>query len=447
MNVVIFGAGTVGTALAKTLCEHQHDVRVIDKNREQIEHNISDLDVQGITGNCCDAVTLFQADILNADLTLAVTSLDEINLVGASLAKEMGSKRSVARIFNPTYRDFSTFDYQSHFHIDRMLSLEYLTAQELSSSIRRTGFLTVESFLRGGIEVQEVEVQPDSKSDGKSLSQLELPKQVRVGLLSSGKRAFIPQASDVIEAGDHVTLFGSRDAIDHAIKYFERKKPPRKDIIIAGGGEIGFNLAAILLGERFEVTMLESDQKRCEYLAQKLPHARVLKADATSRIEMEEARVGKADIFVAAMGRDEDNIVCGVEARELGSQQILSVVRRPDYTNVLEKLGINQAVSPREVMTRQVLGMVRGGPILAEHTFAAGQAIVWEIEVQAGCEMSRGPLKTIKLRNALIAAVDRQNYTWVPGADDTMQPGDTAIVLLHRDVKEEIRQKFLKPTT
>ena len=442
MNVVVLGAGTVGTSICQILCENGHNVRLVDSSRDALDRSGDMLDVQTVCGSACDAITLFQADILNADLCLAVTSHDEINLVGASLSKAMGARRSVARIFEPTYRDFSTFDYQRHFGIDRLLSLERLTALELAKAIRRTGVSSIENFGRGGIEVQEVEVQKDSKVIGKAIHELGMTKQVRIGLITQGHISKIPRANDVIEENDFITLVGSRNAVDDARKNFERRTPSLQRVAIAGGGEIGLNLAAALEGDRFNVMILEADEARCQFLSERLSKTTVIHADVTRRSEMEEARVGKSDVFIAATGRDEDNIICGVEARELGTKRILGVVRRPDYANVLEKLGIDVAVSPRQVMSRQVLGMVTGGPILAATEIGHGQALCWEMEVIHESAITKAPLKDLVLPHALIAAVIREDFAWVPGADDKLQVGDTVVVMLQTDVSTEILKLF-----
>ena len=158
----------------------------------------------------------------------------------------------------------------------------------------------------------------------------------------------------------------------------------------------------------------------------------VLQADTTRQSEMQEARVGKADIFVAATGHDEDNIVCGVEARELGCQRILSVVRRPDYANVLSKVGIDVAVSPREVTARQILGMVQGGVIIAGSGIAGGDAEVWEVEIVEGAPVTQAPLRDVAIPGCLVAALVREDFVKVPGAEDQLQAGDTAVVLVHK---------------
>lgn len=442
MNLVILGAGTVGTSIAQLMCANHHNVCIIDRSAQALATVEEELDVQVVRGSGCDVATLFQGGILGADLLLAVTSLDEVNLIGASLAKAMGVRRAVARVFDPTFLDTSTFDYQKHFHIDRLLSLEFLTALELAKSIRMAGLFAIENFARGAVEVREVSVEKASRAVGVPLKELKLPRGVRIGLISETHATRIPVADDVVQAGDRVTLIGSRQELEGVSQMFEKKGPRRLNVVIAGGGETGFNLARLLQGSRCNITLMEADADRCEYLASRLPEATILRADITRRLELEEARVGKADVFVAATGHDEDNIVFGVEARELGCKRVLTVVRRPDYANVLEKLGIDVAVSPREVMARQVLGMVQQGPIIARTVVADGQAEVWEVDVAEGCPITQAPLRDIELRRGLIAAYERGDHTRVPGGDDQLQGGDTAVVLVHRSSVDETLALF-----
>ena len=402
------------------------------------------LDVQTIRGSACEAITLFQAGVQVADLCLAVTSRDEVNLVGASLAKAMGARRSVSRVFDPAYRDISTFDYQRHFGIDRLMSLEHLTALELAKGIRAREMFAVENFARGGVQVREVEVEDHTKAAGQPVHELGLPSQVRIGLISNASGASIPKADDVLSAGDRIALIGKDEDLTEVRKWFEKRTPPALNITIAGGGEVGFHLARALQRSRFRLQLMESDQDRCQYLSERLPRTTILNADATRRGEMEEARVGQADVFVAAMGRDEDNIVCGVEARELGAERILSVVRRPDYANVLEKLGIDLAVSPREVLAHEVLGMVDAGPVLARSEIATGEAFVWEVEVEVGAPITSSPLRLLQLQGCLIAAIVREQHVTVAGGDDQLRAGDTVVVLLPRGAEEQTLKWFVK---
>lgn len=445
MNVVILGGGTVGSSIAQLLCARDVNVSVVEESAAALANIEESLDVRTVRGSASDCITLFQAGVQSADLCLAVTANDELNLVGASLAKAMGARRTVARIFNPAFNDHSTFDYQSHFKIDRLLSLEHLAAMELAKGIRMPGLHAVENFARGAVTVQEMDVDANSPAINVPLYELKLPKGVRIGLITRNGMATIPAGDAAIQTGDRITLLGAPDELENVKRMFESKLPPKMRVIIAGGGEIGYHLASLLHSRRCNVVLMEADEERCHYLSERLDKTTVLHADATRRSEMEEARVGSADAFVACTGHDEDNIVCGVEAKELGSPHILSIVRRPDYANVLTKLGIDVAVSPREVMSRLIVGMLDPGPIIARSEIADGDAEIWEVELPEGAPATTAPLKELKLRNALIASVERDEFVRVPGADDQLRAGDTAVVVVQKANVSEVLPVFSKP--
>ncbi len=442
MNIVVLGAGTVGQSIAELLCARGLNVCVVDEQPDVLRRVEERFDVQTVCGSAFDAATLFQAGVLTADLCLAVTSRDEVNLLSASVAREMGAARSVARIFNPVLRNSSTFDYQQHFSVDRLISLEQLTALELARHIQSTSVVTVENFMRGGVAVQGITVGQQAKAIGIPLSELNLPKAVRLGVISRVKRSFIPTAGDAVQAGDHVTLIGNHDDLQKVNVMFEGRATAKPRVVIAGGGETGLNLARLLERTRCRVTVLESNAARCDLIAERLPHCTVLLADVKSRADLEEARVDSADVFVASTGHDEENIVCGVEAKELGCRRLLTVVRSPDYANVLERLGVDVAVSPRQAMARQIVGLVASGPIKERSPVAGDSAEVWEVEVRPDVEATRAPLRELPLTGCLVAAIERKEFVKVPGADDRLEAGDTVVLLVHRAVESKIASLF-----
>jgi trk system potassium uptake protein TrkA len=431
MRVVVLGAGTVGTWIADLLCQRGHSVTVVDNEPEHVRRINAELDVRGILGSASESSVLFQSDVIGADLCLAVTGVDEVNIVAASMARAMGARRAIARVYSHVFRDLSTFDYQRHFGIDRLLSLEHLSALELARGIRNPGSVMLENFARGELEVQEVVVAEKAPAVGVPLRQLRLPGGVRVGSIQRDKKMWIAGADDRIEVEDRIALIGRREDIDRVKDSFRGKIGPRKGIVIAGGGETGFMLARILEGPRFTVVLMESDPERCEFLAGRLRHTTVVKADVTRRVVLEEERVGSADVFVACTGDDESNIMAGVEARELGAKTILAVVNRPDYANVVGKLGIDLAVSPRDVMAKETLGYLNEGPVVSRTALGGGGIVVLEIEVSPGAHATEHVLAKLQLPpQCLIAAVMHENYAYVPGADDRLHAGDTVIALV-----------------
>ena len=443
MRIVVMGAGTVGTSIADLLCQHRHSVTVIDADPAQTKRVNNELDVGVVCGSAGESSVLFQAQVIGADLCLAVTGNDEVNIVGASMAKAMGARRAIARVYGPVFRDTSTFDYQAHFGIDRLLSLEHLSAMELARGIRSPGSLAIENLANGQLEVQETTIDVTSDALNKPLKTLQLPAGVRLGSIARGGRVWIAGAEDKIEIGDRITLIGVRENIDEVKDLFREKGDTKKGIVIAGGGETGYHLARIMDNKHFSVLLMETNRKRCEYVANALSHVTVVEADATRRAILEEERVGSADVFAACTGDDENNIMAGVEAREIGTETIMSIVSRPDYANIVGKLGIDLAVSPRNVMAKQVLAFLNRGAVVSRTPLADGSIALFEIEVREGASVTEHVLANLPLPNkCLIAAILRGEHAHVPGADDRLKPGDTVVALVEDAESDEMLSLF-----
>lgn len=431
MRIVVLGAGTVGHSVAAQMCRSGHGVTVVDTNADHIRQVDATLDVRGLNGSASQSSVLFQAGVGSCDLCLAVTGDDEVNLVSASMAKAMGARRTVARVYAPVFRDLSTFDYQRHFRIDRLISLEHLSAMELARGIRHPGSVVVENLARGEIEVHEMLVSPKSKSVGKTIRDLALPGRVLVGSIVREGHSRIATAEDTIEAGDRLTVIGARKEVDEVKSNFCRNAGGKLSVVIAGGGETGYHLARILEAQRFHVALMDSDRERCDFLAGQLHETTVVNSDATRRASLEEERVGSADVFVACMGEDENNIMAAVEARDIGANTVMALVSRPDYAHVVGKLGIDMTVSPREVVAKQILGYLNSGPVISRTALGDGGICVLEIEVLEGAVVTEHIIAKLTLPSrCLIAAVIRSEFAFVPGGDDRLKAGDTVVVMV-----------------
>ena len=437
------GAGTVGTSIAGLLCRHGHSVTVVDTDAEKMRRINETLDVRGITGSASQSSVLFQAGVIGSDLCLAVTGDDEVNLVAASMAKGMGAPRSVARVYAPVFRDLSTFDYQRHFNIDRLMSLEHLSAMELARGIRHPGSVVVENLARGELEVQELVVSPKAHVIGVALKDLGISSGVRIGSISRNGKTWIAGGADKIEVEDRITLIGTREEIDEIKDVFGHRAGPKLGVVIAGGGETGFHLARTLEGRRFSVVLMEENRERCEFLAKNLKQTTVVHSDATRRANLEEERVGSADVFVACIGDDENNIMAGVEAHDIGAKSVMALVQRPDYAHIVGKLGITHAVSPRTVVAKQVLGFLNSGPVISRTSLGDGSISVLEIEVLPGAPATEHVLARLELpAQCLIAAVMQEEFARVPGADDRLKAGDTVVALVEDAVVDETLKIF-----
>jgi trk system potassium uptake protein TrkA len=444
MRIAVLGAGTVGTSIAEMLCQHRHNVTVVDSDPAATQRADDELDVRAITGSAAQSSVLFQAGVPGTDLCLAVTGSDEANMIAASIAKAMGARRTMARVYAPVFRDLSTFDYRRHFGIDRLLSLEHLSAMELARAIRHPGSIAVENFARGELEMQELAITEKTDAIGVPLQELSFPKGVRIGSINRDGKLSIARAEDEIAVGDRISLIGSREDIDEAKAMFEIEPPEKLGVLIAGGGETGYHLARVLEGRRCGVVLMEANRPRCDFLAAHLDYTTVVHADVQRRASLEEERVGDADVFVACTGEDEDNIMACVEAKELGAKTIMALVSRPDYANVMGKLGIDRAVSPREVVAKQVLGFLNTGPVISRMPLMPGGNIdILEIEVVEEAPVTEHALAGVRFPPlCLIAAVIHGNYVKLPGADDRLRPGDTVVALVQDAVVEETVKLF-----
>ncbi len=437
MIIVVLGGGAVGSAITDVLSQREHSVTLVEIDPKKTAAINEQFDVRVLTGSASQSSFLFQAGISTADLCLAVTGNDEVNIVAASMAKAMGCHRSIARVFAPVFRDLSTFDYKRHFNIDRMLSLEHLTAMELARGIRNPSTVAVEQFSQGGLAVREVIIGQEGKATRSTIRELALPVGLRIATIQRENRMWIASAEDKMRIGDRVTVFSSEANMKTVRSIFKTAPITNRRVVIGGGGETGLHLARTLEMEGYTLTVLESNPERCTQLAKLMGHAAIINCDAKLRANLEEERVGNADVFVGCTGDDEDNILMAVEAKDLGADKVLTVIDRPDYTSITSKLGIDVAVTQNDVVVRQVLAYLTKGVVLSRIKLPLGLINVLEVEVMPDCKATTATLSDLGLPDrCLVAAVIEHENVRVPSANDRLQPGDTAIVMVEDDVAD-----------
>ena len=446
MKMLVLGAGTVGRSIANMLCDQKHDVTVVDSNPDlirQIKEETSDM--RAITGSASHSSVLFQAGVIDADVCLAVTGVDEVNLVAASLAKEMGARRAIARIYASVFRDLSTFDYHNHFKIDRMLSLEHLSAMNLARGIRSDSSVILENLARGDLEVRELTVGEHRRLVGKPLREWKMAREVRVAAITRNGQTFIARGDHHVEPGDRITLIGDHDAIEELAKALEKEVTSKVRVIIAGGGETGYHLAQILQSQRYRVTLIEQDEQRAKFLGRQLADGpiTVVQADATQRSHLEQERVADADVFAACTGDDENNIIACVEAKDIGARRTMAIVSRPDYASIVKKLGIDHTVSPRQVMADEVRALLNEGALIYRRPIGMGHLFVLEYIVLEGAPVTQGTIAQLPLpEQCLLAAVVRQSFVRVLTGEDRLEVGDSAVVLAADSALPELNDLF-----
>ena len=442
-KIVIIGAGTVGRYLSELLEEEKQEVVVIDMNKDALEKIGDSLDVQTLLGNGADPSILKTAGVAEAHLFLALTSSDEVNLLASFTAKQMGAVTCVARARSPWCLDNSVMNLRDRLGIDLIMNPEHLMALEIIHFLDHPDTLAVHRFAHGKIQLRTFIVDAKSKFAGKKLKECPLPEGVIVAVRSHDGEAIIPNGETELRAGDKLTVMGLSEHIAETQKLFHAATEKVRNVTIAGGGNTGLFLAETLEKRHFDVKLMELDKDRCQYLSERLDHTQVVFGDATDIGIMKEERISASDVFVAVTGDDENNLMSCLLAKELGVPQTVVNITRPDYASLVQKFGIDLALSPRHVMGERILTLISWGRIQALTLLEDGKIEVIELVAQYGSSMIGKPLSRLSIPDgALITAIVHLGETIVPRGHHQILPGDTVIAVGLREAIDRLEEKF-----
>jgi trk system potassium uptake protein TrkA len=336
-----------------------------------------------------------------------------------------------------------SFDYAARLGIDRLICPEYLTAVTIARTLRNPGTLAVEEFARDRIEMQELPVDDDAVAVGTALAELKMPPGVRLAHIRRDDQALIPGARTVIQRGDVVTLFGERDCFDQGRKLFAGNSSKRKTVVMMGGSSTAVWLCRALESRQFSIRLFEIERQRAEELSNKLPHVTVVQADPTDPDIGAEERIGDADFFIALTGDDEDNILASAQAKSLGVKTAIAVLQRTVYLHLLPAVGIDRAFSPRAVAVAEIRKALVRGPVRLLASLSKGTADVYEINPTRRATAIGKELRNLELpTNCMIGAIQRGDEVKVPGAEDTIQLGDTVLLIGPHGIERDLKKLF-----
>jgi trk system potassium uptake protein TrkA len=442
MKVIIAGAGEIGTYIAERIADESHDVTVIEANAAKAEEVSNTLDVNVICGSASSVQVLKKAAVEECDLFLSLTSNEEVNIVSASVAGRLGAAKTIARIDDAVFRRDPMFSYQRHFNIDEMFSPKMFASLELASFIRNPGSLAVEHFAQGTVAMRQVIIDESSGYIENKLSELDIPKDVRIACITRETKLIIPTGETFLKAGDTIILIGETEKISEFQKNFKWEKTDRQKIVILGGGRIALSLARRLKPNEFRLTIIEQDVSRCERLSCELPSTTILQGDGTNLDLLMEERVDTADFFIATTAYDELNIMSALQVKKLGVKKVLVLIHRPDFVNLIEDLGIDHVVSPRAIMAREVLTMLKKGKGRSLADMGAGEAEILELhfknEALIGSE-----LKDIRLsKSTLILLIKRGGNVIVPSGNTKLKQDDVLLIICKLNDKKKMFRLF-----
>jgi len=438
MRVIVAGAGEIGWYLAEEISRHGHDATLIDSASHVARQAESGLDVRVLHGSAASVATLLKAGVAETDLFVAVTGNDDTNLVCASLARKLGAVQTVARVDEVVYRKAPEISYREHFGIDELVSPEMLAALELAAIVRNPGALAVEHFARGRLEMQQLLADRRAQLVGKQLHEMALPEGVRLASLKRGDQISIPAAYDRVEHGDRITIVGETEQVARCRASFEAGKSQVRRVTVMGGGHTTLSLVRRLPVPRFRVTVIERDAERCEYLAAAMSRATILHGDGTKLAFLKEERIESADVFISTTASDEANIMSAVQAKDLGVPQVLVVIHRPDYAGLVEKMGIDRAISPRVVMVREMLGLLGRGKMSTLARVEDGTIEILQLAVEGEDFVGRRLCDLALPGGALVLTLQRGREVLVPHANTEFQLGDTVLVICRDEHRKEL---------
>jgi len=443
MRVIVVGLGEVGQNVVRTLSAQRHEVTAVDADRERVEALQGDLDALLLAGNGASPKFLQEIGVGEADLLCAVTQSDEVNVIAALAGRQLGVRRTVARVRDEEYFGGDEQFSREVLGIDFVVQPEKAVAEHLAEAVILPGAVQVEHFADGRVTVAEAIVTPRSPLAGATLRDRRMdPPHVVMGIIRDG-RTVAAEPGHRVKEGDHLLVAAAREDIATAIARIAGEAVEVRDVVIFGAGRTGTALARRLLaGRRFRVVLLERDGDEARAAAEALPGATVLHEEGVGRDDLIAAGVDRAGAFAACSGDDRANLLAAMHAKQIGVGLALAVVSREEYVPLVDALGIDAAVSPRLVTAEAILRSVRGERVQALRLLLGG-AEVLEVEAESGCRAEGRRIEQAdSMGHTHVAALVRDGKVIIADDDHRVQAGDRVLVFSPRSGLSDVRHAF-----
>ncbi len=437
MNIIIAGGGKVGFTLARQLSAEKHDITLIDSNQQVLTSGIERFDVMAIHGNCASMDTLLQAGVKDADLLIAATNADEVNLLCCTTAHGINpALHTIARIRNPEYTE-QIYAMRDVFALSMAVNPERQAAKEIERLLKYPGFLRRDSFAKGRAEIVELRIDAASKLCNVSLSELHSVIRCKVlvcAVLRNGN-AIAPSGSFVLREGDRIFVTAPTENLTALLKNLGIITRKARRVILCGGGRVSYYLASLLEKDNIAVQIIENNYRRCTELAALLPEASIIHGDATVQSLLENEGLSSCDALITLTGIDELNMIISLYGTSRGIPQIITKLGHADNRSIIDSLSLGSIICPKELCCSSIVRYVRAmqnqtGAALSIHTIADGQAEAVEFLVDETTKNCGIPLKELKLKpNMLIASISHGARSEVPSGDSRFHAGDSLVVV------------------
>lgn len=453
MKITIVGCGKVGATLAEQLSEEDHDITIIDINENALRPVVDQLDILGIHGNGASLSILKEAGTDEADLLIAVTTADELNLLACLVAKKVGAKNTIARVRHPEYTNFMHL-IKDDLGLSLTINPEFSCAMEIARVLRFPSMIQVDTFAHGRVELLQFEVPEDSYITGHSLKELfPVEKKILICVAEhhGSDEVIIPNGDYVIEARDKLSIVGEPHHEAEFMKSIGIRTNRIKSLMIVGGGKIAYYLANQLLAMNVRVKIIEQNPERCQELATKLPDADIILADGTDQAVLIEEGLKDVDAFATLTGLDEENIMTSLFARRRSDAKLITKITRNPFLEITSSLDLGSVFNPRMVAAEHILRYVRamqnsyGSNVETLCKIIDDRAEALEFYIDTSCPLIGIPIMNLKIRtNALIAVINRHNRIIIPGGRDDIRPGDTVIIVTTESGVDDLEDIILQ---
>jgi trk system potassium uptake protein TrkA len=462
MKIVLLGAGQVGATIVEALHE-DHDVTVVDLDAARLQALSYRYDVRTVRGNGATRRILQDAGVGSADLMIACTSRDEINLVAGTLAKKLSEAQTIVRTSNPEYIEAWQ---ERQIDVDFMVSSELETAHAVSQTIGLPAAKQTDVFAEGQVQIVEFDVPHEGGEDlsgvplteaaeraarrplsgayeevvGRQLREATIPADSKVASIIRGEKVLVPRGNESIQPGDRIIVIGSPDSAREWGRIMARGERPVDDVVIYGAGATGLAIARVLLDQRIRVRLIEPREERAREVAEELPDARVYCATGVDPDFIERERIGQARAAVFAMREDSKNLYAATLARVHGVGFTIAIVHEPISVEVFEHAGIDVAVNPRSVTAEEIVRFAHDPRIRQLAMLEGDRFEILDITVREQSKLLRIPFKELPITGSLIGAIVRDGTAIFPHGDDQLEPDDRAIIFTESSRVAEVER-------
>jgi trk system potassium uptake protein TrkA len=453
LSIVIVGCGKVGITLVEQLSREGHDITVIDKDRELVEYISGTYDVMGVVGNGASYSTQVEAGIENTDLIIAVTESDELNLLCCTVAKRVANCSAIARVRTPDYSQDINY-LQERLGLAMIFNPELESAREAARMLSLPTALEVASFAHGQAELITFKIPGGSKLDGMKLWDLsksipaDIERSVVICSVDRGGKVYIPSGNFQLLSGDVVSFVSTADIARKFLRSIGFKTRQVRSTMVVGGGRSAYYLAKELLSMGIDVKIIEKSRERCEELCELLPDATIINGDGSSEALLKEEGIDYAESFVALTGIDEENILLTLHARNVSDAKVITKINRINFRNAINTLDLGSVLYPKYITAEAIVAYVRakhnsiGSNVETLNYICENRVEAVEFRVNEASAATGTMLKELKPRmkkDILIASINRGGRVLIPSGQDTIEPGDSVMIVTTHSGFSDIR--------